>query len=152
MRNVTSTLFLQYFQKKIICGKLLLVLIWAHYWNCFFYSQILANNNLSLKIYCEILWKYCGSISQIWFTIFYFIFFHPYISSSFFFFFFLLFFLLHIRIPTPLSIFTSFLLLFSLFFFYFTLEHPTLSLSLSPLCVFTFVHIFLLLVHLTVHN
>ena len=47
--------FLQYFHKnhiKILCGKLLLVLIWIHRRN-FFYSPILTNNNLLLKIYCE---------------------------------------------------------------------------------------------------
>ena len=48
--------FLQYFYEnhiKILCGKLLLVLIWTHHWNYIFYSPILANNNLLLKIYYE---------------------------------------------------------------------------------------------------
>ena len=34
----------------------------------FFYSPILTNNNLLFKIYCEILWRYCGNI-WLWFFI-----------------------------------------------------------------------------------
>ena len=59
----------------------------------FFYSPILTNNNLLLKIYCE---KYYGSIFQLGFFIFYIVFL-PFISFSstfhfFFSFFFFLFF------------------------------------------------------------
>ena len=44
----------------------------------FFFSQILTNNNMLFKIYCEILWKYCCRISQLgfFFSLYYFLFFH----------------------------------------------------------------------------
>ena len=66
----------------------------------FFYSPILTNNNLLLKIYCEnivkILWQYFSI------RIFYFyIIFLPFISFLFFFFLFLVF-LLHTRHTAPL--------------------------------------------------
>ena len=55
----------------------------------FFYSPILTNNNLLLKIYCEILWKYCGNIYQLWFFILFILFpFYPCILTLLFFFFF----------------------------------------------------------------
>ena len=72
----------------------------------FFYSQILANNNLSLKIYCENIVVTFLNFDFLFFILFFFfslIFFHPYVL-----FFFLLFFLLHTRIPTPIFIFSSY--------------------------------------------
>ena len=81
----------------------------------FFYSPILTNNNLLLKIYCE---KYYGSIFQLGFFIFYIVFL-PFISFSstfhFFFFFFFLFlvFLLHTSVQPP--------------FFYSPQEHSSIS-------------------------
>ena len=81
--------FLQYFHKnhiKILCRKLLLVLIWTHYWNYFFTHKY----ELIAIYYLKLLWKYCGSISQLRFFIFlyYFSFLsihsHPYFFISFF--------------------------------------------------------------------
>ena len=72
----------------------------------FFYSPILTNNNLLLKIYCE---KYYGSIFQLGFFIFYIVFL-PFISFSstfhfFFSFFFFLFFSSTIMSSPPFFIF-----------------------------------------------
>ena len=45
--------------QQIMCGKLLLILIWTHYLN-YFFSLVLASNNPTLTIYCKsivkILW------------------------------------------------------------------------------------------------
>ena len=75
----------------------------------FFYSLILTNNNLLLKIYCEILWQYFSI--RIFYFLYYFSSFHfIFIHVSFLFFFFLfLVFLLHTRHTAPL-----------LFIFFFT--------------------------------
>ena len=65
-----------------------------------------SNNNLLLKIYCKNINKYCGSIFQLRFLIFYIIFL-PFISFSslhvsfLFFFFLLLVFLLHTGVQPP---------------------------------------------------
>ena len=40
------------FSQQIICGKLLLILIWTHYLN-YYFSLVLTSNNPPLKIYCK---------------------------------------------------------------------------------------------------
>ena len=124
--------FSQYFHKnhnKILCGKLSLVLIWTHHWNYYFYSPILANNNLLLKIYCEnivVLFLNCHFLFFILFflsiasTLFFFSCFfsttHVYPSSL------LFLFLLDSKSLSPaLSLSLSLSLYY--FFFYLILEH-----------------------------
>ena len=92
----------------------------------FFYSPILANNNLLLKIYCEnivVVFLNCHFLFSI-------LFFFSISSTRFFF---LLFFLHHTLIPTLAPFFIFFYLIpdhffqlslsLSLFFFYLILEH-----------------------------
>ena len=39
--------------QQIVSGKSLLVVIWTHHWN-YFFALVKANNNMLLKIYCNI--------------------------------------------------------------------------------------------------
>ena len=106
--------FLQYFHKnynKILCGMLLLVLIWTHNWNYFFTH--LVNNNLLFKIYCKNIVVTFLNCHFLFFILFFLSI--SSIPSSFF----LLFFVHHTRIP----ILAPFLFLFYMI--------PDLSLSLS---------------------
>ena len=93
----------------------------------FFYSSILANNNLLLKIYCKnIMVTFLNGIFHFFLS-----FYHPYISFSFSFSF-LLIFLHHTRIPIISILSFSFLSFFSTF--HFILEPPSLFLFLA-LCM-----------------
>ena len=85
----------------------------------FFYSPILANNNLLLKIYCENIMVTFLNCHFLFFILFFLSFIHT--------FFFLLFFLHYTCIPTPISI----LPFFSTSFSYTWFQNPSLSLSNS---------------------
>ena len=111
----------------------------------FFYSPILANNNMLLKIYCENIVVAFLNCHFLFFILFFISFIHMFLSffflssflhhtripllppsSPFFFYFFLFFY----QIPKPLSLFLPPALSFSTFFFFFHLI-PEHSLALS---------------------
>ena len=86
-------IFSHYFHNKILCGKLLLVLIWSHHLNYFFTHQYQLITIYHLKCNVKVLWKYSVTFFNFGF-LFFVLFFLSFFSFFFFFIhtFFLLFF------------------------------------------------------------
>ena len=91
------------FSQQIICGKLLLILIWTHYLN-YYFSLVLTSNNPPLKIYCKNIIVTFLSFNFLFFILFFSL--SLFLLSTHLFIFFSSFFLLHTCILYLLSIFT----------------------------------------------